>query len=218
MKKSYLVGGGILIAVILIGFWLHSEFGGTPIRTGTAVINPGNISSSELATNLNGIGIKDSDSSTNVVLRKEVLNIGAGVNYAGFLNATGQTIYVTGAKVNLVANAASVQTASSSFMLDIATSTLEHIADYSNPFASIIDSYTIATSTIGSQQVINSIKNAGTNGVNVVPVANGAYVSVLLSERYNNPGCTGSVCETATSTKRGFDVQVVIDYELYKGF
>lgn len=216
MKKSYLIGGGILIAIILVIFGLRGIFSGP--TTGGAVITQSNISSSELATNLNGIGIKDSDSSINVVKREEILNLGAGVNYAGFLNATGQTIYVTGAKVNLIANAASVQTASSSYTLDIATSTIEHIADFSNPWSSIIDSYTIATSTVGSQQTINSIKNAGTNGVNVVPVADGKYVSVLLSERYNNPGCTGSVCETATSTRRGFDIQAVIDYELYKGF
>ena len=215
MKKSYLIGGGILIAIILVGFWLHSLFGGTPI--GTAVITQSNISSSELATNLNGIGIKDSDSSINVVKREEILNLGAGVNYAGFLNATGQTIYVTEAKVNMVANAASSVTASSTYLLDIATSTIEHIADFSNPFSSIIDSYQISTSTVGTNFTLNSIKDAGTNGRNVVPVADGQYVGVLLTAKGGNT-TGGASWESATSTNRGFDLKAVIDYELYKGF
>lgn len=220
MKKSYLIGGGILIAVILVGFWLHSLFGDTPINQGTAVISTTNVSANEVATNLNGVGIKDSDSATNVIKKEEVLKLTSGVNYAGMLNNTGQTLYVTGAKVVLLPDANGTKSASSTMIIDIATSTTEHIADYSNPFASIIDSASLATSTATS--TINSIKNAGTNGTEFVPVANGQYVSLVMNnyvEQIAGAGKANSASvEHATSTNRGFDLWAIIDYELYKDF
>lgn len=139
-------------------------------------------------------------------------SIGAGDNNDCWQNTTGRTVYAD------LATFTTDGTASTTFTIDIATSTTCAISDYTSPFSELIDSYQLSTSTVA--KTINSIKNGGTNGTNVVAVPDDTYVSVLISAgepaQVGAPTCDGSVCETATSTNRGFNAKWRLHY-FYEG-
>lgn len=124
--------------------------------------------------------------------------IPAGSNQGFWTNKTGRTVFISDAEVYLPTGSAS-----SSMRVSIGTSTATSITNnYAAPFATLIDNQLLATTT--SQTVaLNSLENPGTNGVEVIPVPNGTTVNIIF--RQDNPNaCTGSVCEAATSTARGF--------------
>lgn len=93
-------------------------------------------------------------------------------------------------------------TASTTLVLDVATSTDETIAFNTNPFSSIIDSYQISTST--RNRTINNHEDQGTNGQQMVAVQPSEWVIFYVDDPYYPGNCTGSVCENATSTNRGY--------------
>jgi len=160
------------------------EFGGTRIQAGSPNFSDG--------ITINGIST-----------RWKSGTISLGSYYATFINDTGRTIFVDYGEVYING------TASSTYTLDIATSSSATISATANPYAEIIDSYTIATST--ANKLVNSEENQGTNGVSAIPVDAGEYVGILLTNTYAaNNTCTGATCENATSTARGF----VADYKI----
>ena len=114
--------------------------------------------------------------------------VGTGDDSHGWRNVTGKTIYVD--LVTVTTNG----TASTTFSIDVATSTTQNITSGSNPFSEFIDSYSLATSTPAI--TINSIENGGTNGISVVPVEDGEWISLLLDDTDGG--------EAPTSLNRGF--------------
>lgn len=139
-----------------------------------------------------------------IIHNSKKISLNAGDNDMGWKNQTGRTIYIDLVSVRTTGIASSTMT------VDVATSSTETIADYSDPFSEIIDSYSLATSS-PTDTVIASNVNGGTNGIGVVAVADGEWVSLLLSATAGAL-CDGSACETATSTSRGFNLDMFIEY------
>ena len=127
--------------------------------------------------------------------------IAIGEYQKSFLNNTGRTIFVD--YVEAYANG----TASSTLTFDVASSSTATLTYNASPFSELIDSYSISTST--AYKLINSIKNAGTNGINAIAVDPEEYVVFFLQDPYQSGSCTGATCENATSTARGY----TIDYK-----
>lgn len=102
-------------------------------------------------------------------------------------------------------------TASTTLELNVATSSSATLGQDANPYAELIDSYLVSTST--KNKLINSEENQGTNGVSAIAVARGTYVCIGLTDPYNVDGsCTGSLCENATSTARGYTVPYTLKF------
>ena len=119
-----------------------------------------------------------------------------------FQNSTGKDLFIELAYVYVDG------TASSSYVLDIATSSAATLTYNSNPVSKIVDSATIATGTV--DKVFDSIKDAGTNGENVVVVQPDDYVNFMISSKdWINGNCdnTSVACENASSTKRGVGLE-----------
>ncbi len=125
--------------------------------------------------------------------------IAAGSNQGHWKNKTGRTVLIDEADISFASGVAS-----SSMLFSISTSSSETaLNDFTAPFGSLIDAKNLATSTDMTGIVINSLKDGGTNGREVIDVNPGESVFILM--RQTNPNvCTGSACENATSTNRGF--------------
>jgi hypothetical protein len=125
--------------------------------------------------------------------------IPASTNQSAWCNTQiGKTAYVDIAEMSFTGNA------SSSMRVSIGTSTASSITNnYTAPYAGLVDNYLLATST-GSTIVANNIIDNGTNGRGIVGVATSECVNFIF--RQDSTGaCTGSLCEAATSTARGFN-------------
>lgn len=121
--------------------------------------------------------------------------IGAGRNQASFRNTYGKPIYV------YLADVSTTGTASSSFTLYVATSSTATIADnFTAPFSSIINGFLLATSSVATTTSnYDTPKNS-----RVVKVNSGQYVVFQLQSTFD---CVSNgLCETATSTNRGFNL------------
>lgn len=134
------------------------------------------------------------------------LNLKDKQNQVAWLNNTGQVVMASNFKAIIVPSGKGAKTASSTYIMDVATSTTATITNSAAPIAypTLIDTYSLATSTTNNI-VINSGKNGGTNGQSTIAIAPNQYLILVLENPYNQ-ACTGSVCETATSTNRGFNL------------
>jgi len=122
-----------------------------------------------------------------------------------FCNKTDRTVFFDYAEAYING------TASSTLTLDIATSSTATLAYNASPFSELIDSYSITTST--TYKLVNSIKNAGTNGINSIAVTAEECLVFFLQNPYSSgASCTGSLCENATSTARGYTVNYKARY------
>lgn len=142
-------------------------------------------------------GIKPGDQT--VIWKKGT--IGAGQNQGSWRNNLGKTVFVDLSEVYTTG------TASSSIKIYVATSSSATLSsDFAAPFASGIDGKAVATSTVLTNFVYNSSKDAGTNGRHVFPVVSGEYVvtAILQDTTACLSGGAGLACESATSTSRGF--------------
>lgn len=150
-----------------------------------------------------GVGIGMVNSPHDNLLFSASGQIGAGSNHGAWRNKTGRTVQVDYADISFPSG-----TASSSIRLYIGTSTaaIPSVNDFTKPFSTLIDDKSLATSTILATLVINSNKDAGTNGRQTIDVQDGEYVviSVLHSELTETSCDTTHACESATSTNRGW--------------
>lgn len=200
MRKSTIVALGILIALVggVVGgaAYVASRSSSAPTKVGA-----GDIVQQYPSFWVNGINI-------GVRFQNIVgLNLTDKKNQAVWLNNTGRTVMVGNFKGILVPNGkGSPILASSTLILDVATSTTATVTDKAAPIAysTLIDTYSIATSTTNNI-VINSTGNKGTNGQGTIAVAPNQYLIEVLENPYNQ-ACTGVTCETATSTNRGYNI------------
>lgn len=137
-----------------------------------------------------------------------------GTNYDVFKNSTGRTVILDYADL--------VQTggyASSTMRISIfATTTVPtSINPYVAPKVStssmsnfLIDNARIATSS-APNYLWNSDVGGGTNATGTIAVPDGSSVVIFLQQGDYEPGCTGSVCEPATSTNRGFNLNWFVE-------
>jgi hypothetical protein len=208
--NSFMNKGLVGLAVIVLGFIGFVAVVDDPNSVSELVDDVKDRAGSAIYTNVdqyaNGVGIGDE------VVVWEKVSLEAGDNNLGWENKTGKTVYVD------LATVTTSGTASTTFTIDVATSSTENISDFTSPFSEIIDSYQLSTSSVA--QTINSEEDQGTNGMSVVPVADGEFVSLLLSAgepaQTGEPSCDGSVCETATSTNRGFNLDLRFRYHYDK--
>jgi hypothetical protein len=95
-------------------------------------------------------------------------------------------------------------TVSSTFNLYMATSSANSLPLYTTvPFSTIIDAKQVVTSTASITRLYNSFEDQGTNGSQSTVVATGECVLVKMKNLYND-GCTGALCESVTSSARGW--------------
>jgi hypothetical protein len=140
----------------------------------------------------NGVGI-----GPGYVMFSRSGTIALGSNQASWRNTTGRTVYVD------LAFLATSGVASSSYKFYVATSTSATISsDFTAPYSSLVNGFTIATSSVAT--TTSSIESH-LSGSAVVPVASGQYVNIQV-QAANGAVCNGVICETATSTNRGFTV------------
>lgn len=146
----------------------------------------------------------------NVAMDMGSLDAADGEFKASFQNTTGGDVFVeyTGGIFD--------GTASSTFEFNIATSTYSLAAsntwknsDADLTYSGVIDSLSVPTSTI--DKVFSIDKDKGTNGQQMIKLADDEWVNLILTNPYQN-GCTGSLCESASSTARGFDIDYMIRY------
>lgn len=196
MNKKTIIGAVILVVVLVLG---GIALIATP--TPAPVQAPQSLGDISINTQEFPAGVKFGDKAT---VNWTGGQIGARSNQASFRNTTGRTIYVD------LAEMVTTGTASSTYQFFVATSTTATRSDnFTDPFSTLIDAFTLATST--TVRAVNSIKDAGTNGRSVIPVTDGQYVLLTFQQTYNNT-CNGSLCETATSTNRGFNVNWFLRY------
>lgn len=149
---------------------------------------------------------KTGSGSSAVFTASGTLGKGQYIDY--WTNKTGRTVLVDYGDV--------VQTggyASSTMRVSIlATTTTSAINPYVAPKVStstmsnfLIDNARLATST-PPNFAINADVGGGTNATGTIAVPDGTSIVVLLQQGDYEPGCTGSVCEPATSTNRGFNL------------
>ncbi len=123
--------------------------------------------------------------------------IGAGQNQAYWKNTTGGPVVVDLAEAQMTATA----TSGDSYLLSVSTSTAATISNSATPYASLIDSKAIATSS--PAYVVNSIVQSG-NGLGEIILPFNQYVVFLLRSK------NGTVA--ATSTSRGFNLNYRLRY------
>lgn len=132
-----------------------------------------------------------------------------GQNIDYWTNKTGRTVLFDYADV--------VQTgtgyASSTMRISVfATSTVSGINPYVAPKVStsslsnfLIDNVRMGTSS-PSNYVWNADVNGGTNATGTIAVPDGSSLVLFLQQGDYQANCTGSICEPATSTNRGFNL------------
>lgn len=129
--------------------------------------------------------------------------IPAGQNEAYYTNRSGRRQYISLASIDTNG------TASSSFKFYVGTTTSTTINDFTAPYSSLINGFTIATSTVAT--TTSSIESH-LSGSAVIPVADGVTVFVQI-QAANGAVCASSgsgICESATSTNRGFNPKWVL--------
>lgn len=158
-----------------------------------------------------GVSLDSSDSNGGggSVLVTKSGTIGTGQNQGVWTNKTGRTVYVDYADV------ITTGAASSSFKITALATTTSSIA--ASMWLTAPTSATAATTTtlIGDAilatsspagYIINSDITTGmTNASGTVPVLDGQSLIFYIRQAFGN-ACTGSVCEQATSTNRGFNL------------
>lgn len=140
----------------------------------------------------------------------------AGQNIDYWTNKTGRTVLIDyGDVIQTLAAGMTSSTgyASSTMRISMfATTTLSNINPYIAPKVStstmsnfLIDNARMATGT-PPNYIWNADVNGGTNATGTIAVPDGSSVVIFLQQGDYEPGCTGSVCEPATSTNRGFNL------------
>lgn len=137
-------------------------------------------------------------------------SIPAGQNQAYWTNDLGRTAYIDYGEADIIG------LASSSMRISAFATTTTSVAasmSYTAPIATtslnlgastlLIDNVQIPTST--PYFMVNTDINAGSQASGTVAVLPGATVMFLLRQDRATV-CTGSLCETSTSTNRGFNV------------
>lgn len=195
------IGVGLLVVLGFIATWIHGSAvpASQPKPLGDATV------SNYPTAYINGLQLGNNPT---VFENMYAMTIGTGQNQASWQNTTGGTIWVDTPEMYFLpttTNASMV--ASSSMAFYFGTSSTAVIANnFVRPAGLLpIDGALIATSTRGQVTVSATSTTAGIKGV--IPVQNGEWVFGLVESN----GCTSAtvgLCETATSSNRGFNVGV----------
>lgn len=127
--------------------------------------------------------------------------IKAGNDQVSYRNTSGKDQYVDLAILRTTGTASTTQT------LTAGTSTSATFNGFSVPsnIKSLVNAI-VATSSVAT--TTDSVNGYGA-AEGTVRLADGDYLNIGVYQTFGNQ-CTGAVCETATSTNRGYDVRYVI--------
>lgn len=192
---------GLLVVLAFVATWLHGShsLSPQPKPLGDATV------SNYPTAYINGLQLGNNPT---VFENMQAMTIGTGQNQASWQNTTGATIWIDTPEMYFLpttTNASMV--ASSSVAFYFGTSSTAVIANnFARPAGLLpIDGALIATSTRGQVTVTSTSTTAGIKAV--IPVQNGEWVFGLVESN----GCTSAtagLCETATSSNRGFNVGI----------
>lgn len=132
----------------------------------------------------------------------------AGVNQVAWRNTTGRKVVVDKAEMRTTG------TASSSYLFYVGTSTAASNTSFdfgTAMFSELIDAPSLATSSPIKVFTSMSDTDQGTNGRGAIEVEDGEYVLFMFRKQDLINSCSGSVCEAATSTNRGFNVRWLLE-------
>ena len=217
-KKNIALGVALVALVIAIGGYYFPQVSQVVQKPLGALLGPGgetNYSTVGVSVIKLGSNCNDSFSSaTCISFSAASTTMVAGTSTAFILNDSGQTLYVTDAQV------VTTGTASSTFRIDIATTSAQTFTANNNltapSFAGILKNFTFATSSLATttRLTLNALGGGprNDNGSALIPWANNTYVGIILTavDKAGCPAAASGACEAATSTARGFDVKLKI--------
>lgn len=211
MKKSTL---GIIIGIIalVVGIILGGFYGQPTTSNQNPEVNAGSV---RIDTDqfVNGLSIGSPATFENWVRG----TIPAGSNQASWRNNVGGAEVIVDRVILRTTG-----TASSTFRLISGTSTAATIADFTAPAFTNTAFIVFPFATSSTATTTNNFEGSGADqaaygGIGAVSVADGGFVNFALLQGLSgtpSPGClsVGSVCESATSTNRGFNVDYYLHY------
>lgn len=160
-----------------------------------------------------GSGIKLGDVNQNWLPTVTLTN---GQDQVGYTNTSGKDILVDYGEVQMIANGAGLNIASSTFRVTMFATTTAVVPD-NQDFTTVSASSTAliigvwATSTQAT--TTNSVQNVTLGGQGTVRVPSGSTLITYLQRNTTLCGAVAAtVCEAATSTNRGFDVKIRARY------
>lgn len=189
---------GIIAGIVSVVVALVTVFAATPAAP-TPVNNTVGVSQTNVGEFPEGALIGDA------FVKVVTGTIPAGSNQASFRNTTGKTVYVDQVIVRTTGTASTTQ------RISVGSGSSATIADFTLPtyaLSSLLN-YVLATSSAAT--TTSSVHGAGaTDRAGVIAVADGDYINIALTQTFVQGNCSGSVCETATSTNRGFNLEYLI--------
>lgn len=205
MSKKTLIAVGLIIAAVVVGYLaFHASAPAAPVQQAPASdTRAGDATVSTYPTWYpNGLSLGSGSAGTNVL----PVFLGVGVNQWFWTNNTGATQFVVDPTLYLTGTTTgNPAIASSTFAFYVGTTTpTATLSDFARPGSiNPIDGAIIATSTGQLATITSTTTTAGIKGI--IPVKNGERLFVMFVQTY---GCVANaLCETATSTNRGFNVK-----------
>lgn len=207
---AYIVGALLILAVV-VGVLEHQIASVSYQAPVAGSINPsgGDVIQS-ITTQVNGVVIGAK------FMQWVPLVLPLGTNQVSWHNTTGQVAYVAGGRFTLASTTSAGQAiASSSMILSVGTSTTATITDSPTIFGGLVNQVQIATSTTafdaGSQIVLSGQGKTANSATSTIAVAPGEYLVETLEQA--NQGCVNAgSCEAATSSKRGYVLNGIVEY------
>lgn len=190
-SKVVLVSGVVALAVAVAAFFGLSH--AIPASAPSAGYTQSNLGEFPEGAKLGDAGV-----------RNVAISIPAGSDQFAYHNTSGRTQYVS------VPALSTTGTASTTFTVTAGTSTAATFNGFTvqsgaQSVKALLNAF-IATSSVAT--TTNSLQGPGAQtgqGAGVIALPDGGYLNVGIYQTYATQ-CTGSVCETATSTNRGFNV------------
>lgn len=193
------VGGVLVLAALAIGAWVGMH-------------RSANVSAVVVDRDWYTTGIKIGDTAESWATK----TIGQGVDEVIVLrNDTSRPMYVDYGHLELIANAAGIQSASSTMNVRMfATSTTEALANSLDYTTVVPDKYLLVTGTWATSTTATTTNSVGTvsaggQGSIMLPAG---WALVAYVNRSTNGVCNTGACETATSSNRGFDIKARVHY------
>lgn len=202
---KYIIGGVIVLAATVVGGFMYDGSSGISTSDVEKIVKK-EVNDIDLGGlfETNQVVFENGLQEGSVLETWEYRTAKNGTNQASVRNLSGRDRFVTLARVSVIADGAGTITASSSYLIYVATSSSATISDdFSQPANTffLINGPLIATSS--NKNTFTSTTTDTGFGTLLWP--DGEYIVMQLQEEF---GCTSNgSCETATSSDRGFDLE-----------
>jgi hypothetical protein len=199
--KNIVLGGLVVLLALLLGFFASKSFVPAPAPAGN-VLQPSGPTHYQTESFTQGLITTEAQFNNGPVEGYRLLPIAAGSNQTCWRNTSGGTILVDKGFFGFQSG-----TASSTFAGNVFATTSASVPS-SNSYIALAPS--VANTIIKGTIIATSSTATSTTSVlpAAVVVANGSYVCAYMQQNttYTSVECTNAgLCETATSTNRGFN-------------